>query len=445
MAWSSDAIDGDVAEQRAWGKPPGGGRPYDGERFDEVGGGEAPRPAHGGRDDRTDRDRSPDSVLEPPDVSHLGVSPPKLHHKGVLKRAHSEPSYAPHQPAGRDPPRGGAPPFPSLESGSSAGSSSSSSFAPTGFDEDMSETDSPYGSATEYPKQRKKGSCGDLTDALERARTRGARPEIRKSVSFHTTVTMVRSESLTALPTEEKHRIWYRSSDYSKFVHSELGRRKEMGVTSTSLIMPSSIAHREPSLENLSDDEDDIPMDTWANGVFADDDDCASDDSRDDDDRDGPRGSRRGDDRDGGAHGDGAGPYRHAAPSESSARTATPPTHTKPPSTSTSFENATPTCMSPSPSDAHRQPTRRPLTAIPASRHDARIPLRPPPPTEKVGAGRGLAVNLTISRRASLFSLPVGYFFCRQRRLRDAVAIAGKGSGLVLPRPLLRRMRERQG
>ena len=54
MAWSSDAIDGDVAEQRAWGKPPGGGRPYDGERFYEVGGGEAAADAAAGPADTTD-------------------------------------------------------------------------------------------------------------------------------------------------------------------------------------------------------------------------------------------------------------------------------------------------------------------------------------------------------------------------------------------------------
>ena len=36
--------------------------------------------------------------------------------------------------------------------------------------------------------------------------------------------------TFTDLPADEKHRIWYRSTDYSRFVHSELGRRREMGV-----------------------------------------------------------------------------------------------------------------------------------------------------------------------------------------------------------------------
>ena len=88
---------------------------------------------------------------------------------------------------------------------------------------------------------------------------------MRKSVSFHNTVALVRSESLTDLPADEKHRIWYRSTDYSRFVHSELGRRREMGVTSTSLIMPTSIAHYEsPGVIEESDESDqDEPMDDW--------------------------------------------------------------------------------------------------------------------------------------------------------------------------------------
>ena len=104
-------------------------------------------------------------------------------------------------------------------------------------------------------------------------------------MSFHNTVALVRSESLTNLPSEEKNKIWYRSSDYSRFVHSELGRRKEMGVTSTSLIMPSDIAHHEPSEEDPVED-DDVQMDDWTSGFFHRDGDCDSsdDDASDDDD-----------------------------------------------------------------------------------------------------------------------------------------------------------------
>ena len=104
-------------------------------------------------------------------------------------------------------------------------------------------------------------------------------------MSFHATVSLVRQESLSDLPADEKHRIWYRSDDSSRFVHSELGRRREMGVTSTSLIMPSSIAHREPSLETLSD-EDDAPMEPWSLGL-RDDSSCDGDDDGGDDDRGG--------------------------------------------------------------------------------------------------------------------------------------------------------------
>jgi len=106
-------------------------------------------------------------------------------------------------------------------------------------------------------------SCTDLSAALARAHARA--PKMRKSVSFHNTVALVRSESLTDLPADEKHRIWYRSTDYSRFVHSELGRRREMGVTSTSLIMPTSIAHYEsPGVIEESDESDqDEPMDDW--------------------------------------------------------------------------------------------------------------------------------------------------------------------------------------
>jgi len=128
-------------------------------------------------------------------------------------------------------------------------------------------------------------SCGDLNEALHRARDRGQRPKIRKSVSFHATVGLVRSESLSDLPEDEKHKIWYRSTDYSRFVHHELGRRKEMGVTSTSLIMPSAIAHHE-----VDGTESDTDMD-WAPGSeqdedpdpacgYSDEDSSSSDDSR---------------------------------------------------------------------------------------------------------------------------------------------------------------------
>jgi hypothetical protein len=81
--------------------------------------------------------------------------------------------------------------------------------------------------------------------------------KLRKSVSFHATVSLVRQESLSDLPADEKHRIWYRSDDYSRFVHSELGRRRSMNVTSTSLIMPTSVAHFE--VEDEADE--DVRMD----------------------------------------------------------------------------------------------------------------------------------------------------------------------------------------
>ena len=83
-------------------------------------------------------------------------------------------------------------------------------------------------------------SCGDLRGILADK----PKKKLRKSVSFHSTVSLVRSESLSDLPAEEKHRIWYRSDDYSRFVHSELGRRREMGVTSTSLIMPTRVEEK---------------------------------------------------------------------------------------------------------------------------------------------------------------------------------------------------------
>ena len=239
------------------------------DRFDEAAGG-APAPQRDRSCEREDRDRSPDSVMELPDQAPAPRCP-----RGVLKRSHSEPSWARGgRPGGRD---YGVSAFD--ESAGSSSLSDSSGPSSQTFDEDMDDADSPEA------KRYHGSAADDVTDALERARSRGAAPKIRKSVSFHTTVTMVRSESLTALPSEEKNRIWYRSSDYSKFVHSELGRRREMGVTSTSLIMPSSIAHREPSLETLSD-EDDAPMEPWSLGL-RDDSSCDGDDDGGDDDRGG--------------------------------------------------------------------------------------------------------------------------------------------------------------
>ena len=88
-------------------------------------------------------------------------------------------------------------------------------------------------------------------------------------MSFHSTVSLVRSESLSDLPAEEKHRIWYRSDDYSRFVHSELGRRREMGVTSTSLIMP---AHARGALRGRGRhaSDGDARMDDWRVGCDSD-------------------------------------------------------------------------------------------------------------------------------------------------------------------------------
>ena len=107
-------------------------------------------------------------------------------------------------------------------------------------------------------------SCGDLRGIL----TDKPKKKLRKSVSFHSTVSLVRSESLSDLPAEEKHRIWYRSDDYSRFVHSELGRRREMGVTSTSLIMPTRVAHFEVEDDYASDG--DARMDDWRVGCDSD-------------------------------------------------------------------------------------------------------------------------------------------------------------------------------
>ena len=107
-------------------------------------------------------------------------------------------------------------------------------------------------------------SCGDLRGILADK----PKKKLRKSVSFHSTVSLVRSESLSDLPAEEKHRIWYRSDDYSRFVHSELGRRREMGVTSTSLIMPTRVAHFEVEDDYASDG--DARMDDWRVGCDSD-------------------------------------------------------------------------------------------------------------------------------------------------------------------------------
>ena len=107
-------------------------------------------------------------------------------------------------------------------------------------------------------------SCGDLRGILADK----PKKKLRKSVSFHSTVSLVRSESLSDLPADEKHRIWYRSDDYSRFVHSELGRRREMGVTSTSLIMPTRVAHFEVEDDYASDG--DARMDDWRVGCDSD-------------------------------------------------------------------------------------------------------------------------------------------------------------------------------
>ena len=119
-------------------------------------------------------------------------------------------------------------------------------------------------------------SCGDLRGVLA---PQQPKKKLRKSVSFHSTVSLVRSESLSDLPADEKHKIWYRSDDYSRFVHSELGRRREMGVTSTSLIMPTRVAHFEVE-DDYAESDGDARMDDWAVG-------CASDSSYDSDEGDG--------------------------------------------------------------------------------------------------------------------------------------------------------------
>ena len=115
-------------------------------------------------------------------------------------------------------------------------------------------------------------SCGDLRGVLA---PQQPKKKLRKSVSFHSTVSLVRSESLSDLPADEKHKIWYRSDDYSRFVHSELGRRREMGVTSTSLIMPTRVAHFEVE-DDYAESDGDARMDDWNVG-------CASDSSYDSD------------------------------------------------------------------------------------------------------------------------------------------------------------------
>lgn len=188
--------------------------------------------------DRDSRDRSPDGVEA--DVT----APPRRGQKSLRRNAPS-PAWLDEEAAA------------SSGSGGSSRSSSSSSSSSSSYD-----------------------GPDDLNAALARAKRRASQPKLRKSVSFHETVTLVRTESLTSLGADEKGGIWYRNADYSKMVTAELARRRVMGVTSTSLIMASHIAHCEPC---GPDDDDDVAMDHWTMAGRG----CPSDDDSDPESDDG--------------------------------------------------------------------------------------------------------------------------------------------------------------
>ncbi|KAJ1458434.1 hypothetical protein M885DRAFT_512864, partial [Pelagophyceae sp. CCMP2097] len=80
----------------------------------------------------------------------------------------------------------------------------------------------------------------DVADALRRAQRRqGVR---RRCVSFHHDVRVKRCEMLSHLPDDRKAEIWHRPEDYKRMVREELVRRRGLGITSMSIILPSKVA-----------------------------------------------------------------------------------------------------------------------------------------------------------------------------------------------------------
>uniref|UniRef100_A0A7S3K453 Uncharacterized protein n=1 Tax=Aureoumbra lagunensis TaxID=44058 RepID=A0A7S3K453_9STRA len=71
-----------------------------------------------------------------------------------------------------------------------------------------------------------------------------ARPKIKKSLSFHNQVTLLELKD-PVLPVDCKEEVWWQPSEFNGFVRSELARRRELKIQSTSLLVPSYIAHQE--------------------------------------------------------------------------------------------------------------------------------------------------------------------------------------------------------
>ena len=84
--------------------------------------------------------------------------------------------------------------------------------------------------------------AGTPPDAAAASTAAGQRAasRVRKSVSFNSLQSIVAVPSVSDMTLLEREENWYAHKDFGKFAHTELARRRELGITSTTAMCPEA-------------------------------------------------------------------------------------------------------------------------------------------------------------------------------------------------------------